>query len=50
MDALKNIRDWNDRMLAGVGAKFGKSSVAYEQAGGARKGAPRKRKAAKKSS
>ncbi|MBI4617259.1 MAG: hypothetical protein HY720_26840 [Planctomycetes bacterium] len=44
-DAAKNafhaservVRDLSERMLAGVGATFGKDSVEYEKAGGVRK-------------
>jgi hypothetical protein len=33
----KLLRDLSERMLAGVGARFGKDSSEYEQAGGVRK-------------
>lgn len=33
----KEIRDWNERMLDAVSAKFTKDSNEYEQAGGVRK-------------
>lgn len=32
-----NLKDLSERMLAGVGAHFGKNSSEYEQAGGVRK-------------
>ena len=35
--AEKNLRDLNDRVLAGVAARYGRDSSAYEQAGGTRK-------------
>jgi len=41
------LRDWNERILVGVAAKYGKSSSQYEQAGGKRK-PERKRPVAKK--
>jgi hypothetical protein len=45
-----SLRDLNERMLAGVGAIYGKDSSQYEMAGGARKSeikrAPRKKAAA----
>jgi len=31
------LQDWNERILVGVAAKFGKNSSQYEQAGGKRK-------------
>ena len=37
------IRDWTERMLAGVAAKFGKNSSEYEKAGGTRKSEHKKR-------
>lgn len=44
--AEKALTDMHERMLAGVGAKFGKDSTQYEQAGGVRKSErkPRPRK------
>lgn len=33
----KGLKDYSDRMLAGVGAVFGKNSPEYERAGGVRK-------------
>jgi hypothetical protein len=43
------LRDLSERMLAGIGARFGKDSSEYEQAGGVRKSdrkfPPRKTKA-----
>lgn len=41
-DAEAELRDWNERILVGVAAKYGKNSSQYEQAGGKRK-AERKR-------
>lgn len=35
--AQRNLADWSDRMLAGVGATFGRNSDAYAQAGGVKK-------------
>jgi len=35
--AEKVVKDWNERMLAGVGVKYGKDSPEYEAAGGVRK-------------
>lgn len=43
----KALDDWNERILVGVAAKFGKNSSQYEQAGGVRK-SERKRRVAKK--
>lgn len=43
----KALDDWNERILVGVAAKFGKNSSQYEQAGGIRK-SERKRRVAKK--
>lgn len=34
---LQVIKDWNERMLAGVASKYGKNSSQYEMAGGVRK-------------
>ena len=31
------LKDWNERVLVGVAAKYGKNSSQYEQAGGVRK-------------
>jgi hypothetical protein len=37
LDALlKQTRDMSGRMLAGVGARYGKNSIEYEKAGGSR--------------
>ena len=33
----KALKDYSERMLAGVGARFGKNSPEYERAGGVRK-------------
>lgn len=33
----ETLRDWNERILTGVAAKYGKKSSQYEQAGGKRK-------------
>jgi septal ring factor EnvC (AmiA/AmiB activator) len=41
--AEKRLRDYSERMLAAVGARWGKDSNQYEQAGGTRK-SERKRK------
>lgn len=35
--AETTLKDMSERMLAGVGARFGKNSSQYEQAGGVRK-------------
>ena len=42
-----SLRDWNERILVGVAAKYGKGSSEYEQAGGKRR-PERKRPVAKK--
>lgn len=42
----KKLRDLNERVLAGVAAKYGKDSTEYEKAGGKRK-SERKRRAKK---
>ncbi len=34
---LNTIKEWNERILVGVAAKFGKNSSEYEMAGGVRK-------------
>ena len=34
---LDVIKDWNERVLAGVATKFGKNSSEYEMAGGVKK-------------
>lgn len=47
VDSEKNLQDLTERVLAGVGAKYGKNSNQYEKAGGRRK-ADRKRPAARK--
>lgn len=36
-DAEKELRNWNERMLAAVAAKYGKDSNEYEKAGGVKK-------------
>jgi hypothetical protein len=41
------LRDWNERILSGVGSKFSKKSSEYEKAGGKRK-TERKRNKGKK--
>ena len=33
----KELKDWNERMLSGVGTEYGKDSPEYEAAGGVRK-------------
>jgi len=35
--AEASVKDWSERMLAGVGVKYGKDSPEYEAAGGVRK-------------
>ncbi|NJO17342.1 MAG: hypothetical protein HC877_16845 [Thioploca sp.] len=45
--AEKNLKDLSERMLSGVGVKFGKDSAQYEMAGGVRK-SERKRPLRKK--
>ncbi|CAM3169845.1 hypothetical protein [Rariglobus hedericola] len=35
--AERKLADWSDRMLAGVGAYYGKNSDVYAQAGGVKK-------------
>ncbi len=35
--AEEQVKDWSERMLAGVAAKFGKDSNEYEMAGGVKK-------------
>lgn len=42
----KEVRDLNERMLGGVGSRYGKDSDEYEMAGGVRK-SERKRRAPK---
>ena len=44
----KALKDLHERMLMGVGAKFGKDSVEYAQAGGVRKSERKKSKPAPK--
>ncbi|QYM77530.1 hypothetical protein K0B96_09320 [Horticoccus luteus] len=39
--AERKLADWSDRMLAAVGAVYGRNSDAYEKAGGKRKDARR---------
>ncbi len=46
-DSEKRLRDFNERVLAGVAAKYGKNSNQYERIGGIRK-ADRKRPGARK--
>jgi len=46
--AEKGLRDLSERMLSGVGVKFGKDSAQYEMSGGVRK-SERKRTLRKKS-
>ena len=36
-DSEKELRNWNERMLAGVASKYGKDSNEYEKAGGVKK-------------
>jgi hypothetical protein len=36
-NAETGLKDWSERMLAGVGVKYGKDSPEYEAAGGVRK-------------
>lgn len=33
----KDLKDYHERILLGVGSKFGKNSIEYEQAGGTKK-------------
>jgi hypothetical protein len=47
-DKEKTLKDWNERILTGVAAKYGKGSTEYEQAGGVRKTERRKRAPKKK--
>jgi hypothetical protein len=44
----KQLKDLHERMLMGVGARFGKDSVEYTQAGGVRKSERKKNKPAVK--
>jgi hypothetical protein len=48
-DSEKKLQDLNERVLAGVAAKYGKNSNQYEKVGGVRKD-DRKRPASRKSS
>jgi len=48
-DSEKKLQDFNERVLAGVAAKYGKNSNQYEKVGGVRK-ADRKRPASRKPS
>jgi hypothetical protein len=48
-ESEKKLRDLNERVLAGVGAKYGKNSNQYERVGGVRKD-DHKRSASRKSS
>jgi hypothetical protein len=48
-DSEKRLQDFNERVLAGVAAKYGKNSNQYEKVGGIRK-ADRKRPATRKPS
>lgn len=34
---IDNVKDWNERILAGVATKYGKNSSQYEMAGGVKK-------------
>lgn len=47
VDGEKSLRDTSERMLAGVGSKYGKDSDEYEKAGGKKK-SERKRRTKKK--
>ncbi|HEY0432337.1 MAG TPA: hypothetical protein VGC95_00610 [Chitinophagaceae bacterium] len=47
--AEKTLRDYHERVLSGVGAKYGKDSNEYEKVGGKRK-SERKRPSARKTS
>lgn len=38
----KDLKDYHERILLGVGSKFGKNSVEYEKAGGTKKSERRK--------
>ena len=46
LNAEKVLSDWSERMLAGVGAYYGKNSEVYAKAGGVKK-SERKRPAAR---
>lgn len=37
LESEKTLKDWSERMLAGVAAKYGKNSNEYEKAGGVKK-------------
>ena len=52
LESEKNLKDKSERVLAGVGARFGKNSSEYEKVGGVRKSERKRpaRKASKKSS
>ncbi len=39
---VTKLRDWNERMLSGVGSAYGKDSSEYEKAGGVRKSEKKK--------
>ena len=39
----RELGDWNERMLAGIGSRYGKDSDEYEMAGGVRKSERKKR-------
>ena len=41
-NAEKDLNDYHERVLLGVGSKFGKDSIEYEKAGGTRKSERRK--------
>ena len=41
---VAKLRDWNERMLSGVGSAYGKDSSEYEKAGGVRKSEKKKPK------
>ena len=43
----KDLNDYNERFLLGVGSKFGKDSMEYEKAGGTRKSERKKPSKAK---
>jgi hypothetical protein len=48
VNSERELRDWSERVLAGVAARFGKDSVEYEQAGGRRKSNRKRRAVVKK--
>lgn len=43
----KDLKDYHERILLGIGSKFGKNSIEYEKAGGTRKSERKKPSKAK---